>query len=109
VGRWVGTRTFGATDGVATIDGDAALDVARRKLVELERGPDHQFAPGLALIEPVAAGFVPSMVKLESPTGMAMSFSLAQDSWVFEFGRPGRGAVVIVDADSGTVSDLATT
>jgi hypothetical protein len=107
VGRWVATRTF-ETDGVSRITGDAALDIARQFLVDMERGRIHPYAPGLALGNPVAAGFVPSMIKLEVPGGSSMAMP-AQDSWVFEFGRPGSGAVVIVNADAGVVSESAST
>jgi hypothetical protein len=107
VGRWVATRTF-ETDAVSTITRDAALDIARKHLGDLERRPNPPFARGLALGDPVAAGFVASMVKLEEPRGSSVEFP-AQDSWVFEFGRPGSGAMVIVNADSGAVSGSAST
>jgi hypothetical protein len=108
IGRWIATRTFGQTDDASAITPGAALDVARRKLTEFERSPDHPFEPGLALTDPVAAGFVPSMVRLDAADGSSsFTTTLAADSWVFEFGQPGRGVIVVVDADRGTVSSAS--
>jgi hypothetical protein len=111
VGRWIGTRTFGETDGTSAITADAALDVARKKLVELGGGPNPwPFARELAGTAPVAAGFVPSMVRVDLADGSSTYTSTdAADSWVFEFGRPGRGAIVVVNADHGTVGYASNT
>jgi hypothetical protein len=111
IGRWVGTRTFGVTDGVSAITGEAALDVARKKLIEFGGGANPwPFARDLASTDPVAAGFVPSMVRLDAEDGSSTTTNWrAEDSWVFEFGRPGRGAVIVVDGDRGTVSSASST
>jgi hypothetical protein len=110
IGRWIATRTF-ETDGVSAITAEAALDIARRKITEfsLQRGPD-ALPAGLALTDPVAAGFVPSMVRLDAADGSSTTTSSrAEDSWVFEFGRPGSGIVIVVDGDRGTVSSASDT
>ena len=102
-GRWVATTQPGGTDGVPRIDEAAALGVARAKLAELS-------AEGWQLdnaktIDVVISQFVPSLTRLDSADGRTtQSSSEAQDAWVFEFDRPGRGAIVVVDADDGEVS-----
>jgi hypothetical protein len=111
IGRWIGTSTF-ETDGVSTITGEAALEIARRKIIEFsfERGSNHQFAPGIELTDPVAAGFVPSMVRLDAEDGSSTTTSSrAEDSWVFEFGPRGSGVVIVVDGDRGKVSSASGT
>ena len=105
VGRWIGTSTVGATDGVSDVSEEAALAAARAKLVELDGGPVEPHWLGLAKTQPLVAGFVPSMVRLDAPDGSpTYTSSDAEDAWVFEFRDAVKGVLVIVDADRGSVS-----
>lgn len=106
-GRWVATTQPGATDGVTNIDEAGALEIARAGLAALAaRGRWDLDEP--ASNELVVGQYVPSMIRLDSVDGrQAQSSSEVKDSWVFGFGRPGRGALVVVDADEGKVSTMS--
>ena len=108
VGRWIGTTKPGATDGSPRIDQAAALEVARLKLAQFHRRG--WTAHRLEDLQPVAAGFVPSLSRIDSLEGDVTFVSTPPaDSWVFEFGERGRGAIVIVDADTGEVAQAGGT
>ena len=88
---------------MAEIGEAEALDIARAKLAELAAQGWQLDDPATA--EVVVAHFVPALTRLDSADGRLTQLSSEPlDAWVFEFRRPGRGAIVVVDADDGEVS-----